>query len=53
LDLLLTDREVRVLAALIEKEITTPDYYPLSLNALTNACRKPGHQIRASHPGGF
>ena len=37
-ELLLSDREVRVLGALIEKEITTPDYYPLSLNALTNAC---------------
>jgi uncharacterized protein YceH (UPF0502 family) len=32
--------EVRVLGALIEKEITTPEYYPLSLNALTNACNQ-------------
>jgi len=44
LDLLLTDREVRVLAALIEKEITTPDYYPLSLNALTNACNQKSNR---------
>ena len=32
--------EVRVLGALIEKELATPDYYPLSLNALTNACNQ-------------
>ncbi|MDD3179641.1 MAG: YceH family protein [Opitutaceae bacterium] len=32
--------EVRVLGALVEKEKTTPDYYPLSLNALTNACNQ-------------
>src|SRR6266567_4859707 len=36
-DLLLNDAEVRVLGSLIEKDITTPDYYPLSLNALLNA----------------
>ena len=32
--------EARVLGALVEKEITTPDYYPLSLNALINACNQ-------------
>jgi uncharacterized protein len=32
--------EVRVLGSLIEKALTTPDYYPLSLNALTNACNQ-------------
>ncbi|MBP6865596.1 MAG: YceH family protein [Candidatus Didemnitutus sp.] len=32
--------ETRVLGALIEKELTTPDYYPLSLNALVNACNQ-------------
>lgn len=32
--------EARVLGALMEKEITTPDYYPLSLNALMNACNQ-------------
>jgi uncharacterized protein YceH (UPF0502 family) len=39
-DLLLTEPEVRVLACLIEKESTTPEYYPLSLNALTLACNQ-------------
>jgi uncharacterized protein YceH (UPF0502 family) len=43
-DLLLTDKEVRVLGALIEKEITTPDYYPLSLNALVNACNQKSNR---------
>jgi uncharacterized protein YceH (UPF0502 family) len=32
--------EARVLGSLVEKEITTPDYYPLSLNALVNACNQ-------------
>jgi len=32
--------EARILGALIEKDITTPDYYPLSLNALINACNQ-------------
>src|SRR5882672_5070529 len=32
--------EVRVLGALIEKDITTPEYYPLTLNALVNACNQ-------------
>lgn len=32
--------EVRVLGALMEKETTTPEYYPLSLNALVNACNQ-------------
>lgn len=36
----LTPVEARVLGALIEKEITTPEYYPLSLNALINACNQ-------------
>ena len=38
--ILLTVAQARVLGALIEKEITTPDYYPLSLNALMNACNQ-------------
>jgi len=42
--LLLSDQEVRVLGALIEKEITTPDYYPLSLNALVNACNQKSNR---------
>jgi uncharacterized protein YceH (UPF0502 family) len=43
-ELLLSDREVRVLGTLIEKEITTPDYYPLSLHALTNACNQKSNR---------
>jgi len=38
--ILLTPVEARVLGALVEKEATTPEYYPLSLNALTNACNQ-------------
>jgi uncharacterized protein YceH (UPF0502 family) len=40
----LSDPEVRVLGALIEKEITTPDYYPLSLNALKAACNQSSNR---------
>jgi len=40
----LTDVEVRVLGSLIEKDITTPDYYPLSLNALVNACNQKNNR---------
>jgi uncharacterized protein len=40
----LTATEVRVLGALIEKEITTPDYYPLSLNALLAACNQSSNR---------
>jgi len=36
--------EARVLGALVEKEITTPDYYPLSLNALVNACNQKSNR---------
>ena len=36
----LDDVEVRVLGALLEKESTTPEYYPMSLNALVNACNQ-------------
>lgn len=36
----LTAVEARVLGALLEKEVTTPDYYPLTLNALVNACNQ-------------
>ena len=38
--ILLSPAEARVLGSLIEKEVTTPDYYPLSLNALINACNQ-------------
>ena len=40
----LNEVEARVLGALIEKEITTPDYYPLSLNALVNACNQKNNR---------
>jgi uncharacterized protein YceH (UPF0502 family) len=40
MELLLDAIEARVLGSLIEKEITTPEYYPLSLNALVNACNQ-------------
>ena len=35
---------VRALGALMEKEITTPEYYPLSLNALVNACNQKSNR---------
>ena len=38
--IVLTAAEARVLGALVEKEVTTPEYYPLSLNALINACNQ-------------
>src|ERR1700735_95394 len=41
---ILTALEARVLGALIEKDITTPDYYPLSLNALVNACNQKNNR---------
>ena len=44
MDILLNETEVRLLGALVEKEITTPDYYPLSLNALVNACNQKSNR---------
>jgi uncharacterized protein YceH (UPF0502 family) len=43
-DLLLSGIEVRVLGALLEKESTTPEYYPMSLNALVNACNQKSNR---------
>ena len=40
MDIVLNEVEARVLGSLVEKDITTPDYYPLSLNALVNACNQ-------------
>jgi hypothetical protein len=40
----LSEVEVRVLGALVEKESTTPEYYPLSLNALVNACNQKSNR---------
>jgi len=44
MDIILNDSEVRILACLIEKEMTTPEYYPLSLNSLTNACNQKSNR---------
>ena len=44
MEIQLTDAEVRVLGCLIEKQITTPDYYPLTLNALTAACNQKSNR---------
>jgi len=41
---LLTPTEVRVLGSLIEKQITTPEYYPLTLNSLTAACNQKNNR---------
>jgi uncharacterized protein YceH (UPF0502 family) len=43
-NIILTDVEARVLGCLIEKEITTPEYYPLSLNALLHACNQKSNR---------
>jgi uncharacterized protein YceH (UPF0502 family) len=42
--IVLNEVEARVLGALVEKDITTPDYYPLSLNALVNACNQKNNR---------
>jgi uncharacterized protein len=44
MDMKLNDSEVRVLGSLIEKDLTTPEYYPLSLNSLTNACNQKSNR---------
>ena len=44
MNFLLTEMEVRVLGSLVEKDATTPDYYPLSLNALVNACNQKSNR---------
>ncbi len=44
MDFVLTDMEVRVLGSLIEKGLTTPEYYPLSLLALTAACNQKSNR---------
>lgn len=40
MDFILSEPEIRVLGSLVEKEITTPEYYPLTLNALVAACNQ-------------
>src|SRR5438046_8481359 len=44
MDFVLDAVETRVLGSLIEKELTTPEYYPLSLNALVNACNQKSNR---------
>lgn len=44
MDVVLNPTEARVLGSLIEKELTTPEYYPLSLNALVNACNQKSNR---------
>ncbi len=41
---ILNEFELRVLGSLVEKQISTPDYYPITLNALTNACNQKNHR---------
>jgi hypothetical protein len=44
MNIVLTAAEVRVLGSLIEKELATPEYYPLTLNALVNACNQKSNR---------
>ena len=44
METVLDEIEVRILGCLIEKEMTTPEYYPLTLNALTNACNQKSNR---------
>lgn len=41
---ILNETEVRILGSLIEKQVTTPEYYPLTLNALTSACNQKNNR---------
>lgn len=44
MDIMMNDQEARVLGCLMEKAMATPEYYPLSLNALTNACNQKSNR---------
>ncbi|NLA75296.1 MAG: DUF480 domain-containing protein [Deltaproteobacteria bacterium] len=44
MDILLTQEEIRVLGCLMEKEMATPEYYPLSINALVSACNQKSNR---------
>lgn len=44
MDTIMNDQEARVLGCLMEKSMATPEYYPLSLNALTNACNQKSNR---------
>jgi len=41
---ILNETEARVVGALVEKQLTTPEYYPLTLNALVNACNQKNNR---------
>ncbi|KJS28414.1 MAG: hypothetical protein VR64_24725 [Desulfatitalea sp. BRH_c12] len=43
-EMILDEKEARVIGSLIEKQLSTPEYYPLSLNALTNACNQKSNR---------
>jgi len=45
----LDSQEIRVLGALVEKELATPDYYPLTLNSLVNACNQKSNRDPVVH----
>jgi uncharacterized protein YceH (UPF0502 family) len=47
--LTLDAEEIRILGSLLEKEITTPEYYPLSLNGLLNACNQKSNRDPVLH----
>ena len=44
MEVVLTETELRVIGALIEKQMATPEYYPLTLNALINACNQTSNR---------
>jgi uncharacterized protein len=44
MDMILNNEEVRVLGCLMEKKMATPEYYPLTLNALVNACNQKSNR---------
>ena len=44
----LSFEETRVLGSLIEKELTTPEYYPLTLNSLVSACNQKNNRLPKS-----
>ena len=44
MNIILSEVECRILGSLLEKEVTTPEYYPLSLNALVNACNQKSNR---------
>jgi uncharacterized protein YceH (UPF0502 family) len=48
-DTFLSDIEVRVVGSLVEKQVTTPDYYPLTLNALVHACNQISNRDPVMH----